>query len=61
MCIRDRFDVYHGKGVPEGKKSLALGLTFRDQSRTLDEAEVTAIISQVVDSLTEKLNIELRA
>ena len=22
------FDVYHGKGVPEGKKSLALGLTF---------------------------------
>ncbi|MCH1553218.1 MAG: phenylalanine--tRNA ligase subunit beta, partial [Luminiphilus sp.] len=55
------FDVYHGKGVPEGKKSLALGLTFRDQSRTLDEAEVAAIISQVVDSLTEKLNIELRA
>jgi phenylalanyl-tRNA synthetase beta chain len=55
------FDVYHGKGVPEGKKSLALGLTFRDQSRTLDEAEVTAIISQVVDSLTEKLDIELRA
>ena len=55
------FDVYHGKGVPEGKKSLALGLTFRDQSRTLDEAEVTAIIGQVVDSLTEKLNIELRA
>ena len=57
----DLFDVYEGTGVAEGKKSLAIGLTFQDQSRTLDEAEVSSAIDQVLDSLREKLGIELRS
>ena len=55
------FDVYTGSGVGEHQKSIALGLTFRDGSRTLDDEEVSAIINQVVDFLKEKFNAELRA
>ena len=55
------FDVYAGQGIPEGKKSLALGLTFRDPSRTLDDAEISSFMTQVIDSLEEKLGAELRS
>ena len=34
------FDIYRGKGVPEGKKSLAMHLSFRSDERTLSAAEV---------------------
>ena len=34
------FDVYEGKGIDPKRKSLALGLTFRDQSRTLADEDV---------------------
>ena len=57
----DLFDVYEGTGLAQGKKSLAIGLTFQDQSRTLDESEVSSAIDQVLDSLREKLGIELRS
>jgi phenylalanyl-tRNA synthetase beta chain len=55
------FDVYTGSGVGDHQKSIALGLTFRSSSRTLDDEEVSAIINQVVDLLKEKFNAELRA
>ncbi|HKK23800.1 MAG TPA: phenylalanine--tRNA ligase subunit beta, partial [Pseudohaliea sp.] len=54
------FDVYAGKGIDPKRKSLALGLTFRDQSRTLDDEEVTAAVKQVIDSLAKNHNAELR-
>jgi phenylalanyl-tRNA synthetase beta chain len=57
----DLFDVYEGAGLAEGKKSLAIGLTFQDQSRTLGESEVSSAVDQVLDSLKEKLGIELRS
>ena len=57
----DLLDVYEGAGLAEGKKSLAIGLTFQDQSRTLDESEVSSAVDQVLDSLKEKLGIELRS
>ncbi|MEC8158506.1 MAG: phenylalanine--tRNA ligase subunit beta [Pseudomonadota bacterium] len=57
----DLFDVYEGTGLADGKKSLAIGLTFQDQSRTLDESEVSSAVDQVLDSLREKLGIELRS
>jgi len=58
LCV---FDVYAGKGVEPGHKSLALGLTFRDQTRTLDDSEISDVIAQVVDSLTENLGAQLRS
>ena len=54
------FDVYEGDGVADTEKSLAIGLTFRDQSRTLTDEEVNATLQQVIESLSEKLDARLR-
>ena len=55
------FDVYAGKGIEPGQKSLALGLTFRHQSRTLDEQEIASAMAQVIDSLEQKISAKLRS
>lgn len=54
------FDVYTGKGIDPKRKSLALGLTFRDHSRTLDEEVVNLAVGQVIDLLEKNYNAELR-
>jgi phenylalanyl-tRNA synthetase beta chain len=54
------FDVYTGKGIDPKRKSLALGLTFRDQSRTLDDEAVNLAVGQVIDLLEKNYNAELR-
>lgn len=51
------FDVYQGKGIDKGKKSIAISISLRDKDRTLKENEVQPI----VDELTEKLCKELDA
>lgn len=55
------FDVYEGKGIDPKRKSLAMGLTFRDQSRTLSDEEVTQVVQQVIDSLRKNYNAEQRS
>ena len=54
------FDVYRGEGVDSGRKSLALGLTLQDSSRTLKEAEVDSLMAQVVSTLGDEVGGELR-
>lgn len=54
------FDVYTGKGIDPKRKSLALGLTFRDQSRTLGDEVVNLAVGQVIDLLEKNYNAELR-
>jgi phenylalanyl-tRNA synthetase beta chain len=54
------FDVYTGKGIDPKRKSLALGLTFRDQSRTLGDEEVNLAVGQVIDLLEKNYKAELR-
>lgn len=54
------FDVYTGKGIDPKRKSLALGLTFRDQSRTLGDEDVNPTVGQVIDLLEKNYNAELR-
>ena len=49
------FDRYQGKGIPEGKVSLSLRLTFRAPDRTLTDAEVSAAMDAIVRALTETL------
>jgi phenylalanyl-tRNA synthetase beta chain len=48
------FDRYQGKGIPEGKVSLSLRLTFRSSDRTLTDAEVQAAMDRVLGALKEK-------
>lgn len=46
------FDVYQGKGVPEGKKSVALSVTIRAADHTLTESELDGISKKVIQAVT---------
>jgi phenylalanyl-tRNA synthetase beta chain len=48
------FDRYAGKGIPDGKVSLSLRLTFRAADRTLTDAEVQNAMDDVLSALKEK-------
>ncbi len=54
------FDRYEGRGVPEGKLSLALRLVFQRTDRTLTDAEVSEAVDRVVDALRDRFGAELR-
>jgi len=55
------FDVYEGKGVEEGKRSLAVALIYQDQTRTLLDEDVNASIDAVVSHLGDNYSAVLRA
>ena len=54
------FDVYVGRGVDAGKKSLAFRIVMQDTQKTLQEAEVDAAMQQVVAYLQEAFAAQLR-
>lgn len=54
------FDVYKGKQVPEGFKSVAYSLLYRHTEKTLTDDEVNKVHNNVIKALTEKLKAELR-
>jgi phenylalanyl-tRNA synthetase beta chain len=54
------FDVYQGKGIETGRKSIAFGLILQDNSRTLAEQDIEAIVTRVTDGLGEKFGATLR-
>ena len=54
------FDVYSGKGVDSGRKSVALGLTLQDSSRTLIDADVDSLMQRLMTTLNNKLGATLR-
>lgn len=54
------FDVYTGKGVEPGKKSLAFRIVMQDTEKTLQDAEVDAALQQLVASLERQFAAKLR-
>ncbi|MEJ2670190.1 MAG: phenylalanine--tRNA ligase subunit beta, partial [Gammaproteobacteria bacterium] len=54
------FDVFRGASVPEGKKSLALGVTLQSAERTLTESDVSGCFEQVIQRLRKDLGAQLR-
>jgi len=54
------FDVYTGKQVPPGKKSLAYRLTFQSPTHTLTDEEANKVQQQILDKLSSKLGASLR-
>lgn len=54
------FDVYKGKQVKEGCKSIAYSITFRASDRTLTDQEVSAVMKDIIDQLKKQLGAELR-
>ncbi len=69
-CIRDStseilqdvrlFDIYTGKGVDEGLKSVAFGLILQDFSRTLTDQDIDSEIESVVNALNQNFAATLR-
>jgi len=55
------FDVYRGAPVPEGRKSVAFGLSLRAPDRTLTDAEADALCSAIRERLKARLGAEIRA
>lgn len=55
------FDLYTGKGIPEGKKSIALRFTYRASDRTLLSEEIDRIHNELVDKILKFTQAELRA
>jgi phenylalanyl-tRNA synthetase beta chain len=54
------FDVYRGKGVAEGYKSLAISLVLQDTARTLEEEEIAATVARCVAALKQRFQASLR-
>ncbi|KAA3661489.1 MAG: phenylalanine--tRNA ligase subunit beta [Calditrichaeota bacterium] len=54
------FDVYEGKGITKGKKSLAFSLEFQSPDRTLKETEINQLMDKILSTLNKKYSAELR-
>ena len=54
------FDVYQGKGLPEGKKSLAFSLVFRSAERTLTDEEVNAVGLKIQEEIAKSTPWQIR-
>jgi len=59
VSVRE-FDRYQGRGVPSGKVSVSLRLTFRADDRTLTDDEVSAAMQAIVAAVREALGAEQR-
>ncbi|MDQ0392278.1 phenylalanine--tRNA ligase subunit beta [Labrys monachus] len=54
------FDVYEGKGVGEGQKSIAVEVVLQPQDRTLTDAEIEAVAAKIVAEVGRKTGASLR-
>ncbi|MBE7031149.1 MAG: phenylalanine--tRNA ligase subunit beta [Ruminococcaceae bacterium] len=54
------FDVYQGKQIPDGKKSVAYSIIYRAPDRTLTDEEVSGVFAKTVSTLEQKLGATLR-
>lgn len=54
------FDLYKGKGIPDGHKSIAVRVRYRSSERTLTDEEVNRLHERVVQNLLSKINVTIR-
>ena len=54
------FDMYRGKGVQPGKKSLALRIVMQDTDRTLTDSEVEAVVASIRELLDQQFQARPR-
>ncbi|HLJ52097.1 MAG TPA: hypothetical protein VKT24_01855, partial [Rhizomicrobium sp.] len=55
------FDVYEGKGIADGKKSLAISVRIQPKDKTLTEPEIEALVQRIVNSVTKATGAALRS
>ena len=54
------FDVYEGRGVPKGKKSLAFHISYQSADRTLEDKEINKIHEKIINALEKNFKAEVR-
>ena len=54
------FDVYEGKNLPAGKKSYAVSFFLQDETKTLNDKQIDAIMQKIRKNLEDKLGASLR-
>ena len=55
------FDVYQGRQIDRGKKSLAYSITYQEPGRTLTDEEVSRIRQRIIESLESELGAKVRS
>jgi len=55
------FDVYEGKGVAEGHKSVAVAVRIQPKDKTLTDAEIEAVAAAIIAQVTKATGGTLRA
>jgi phenylalanyl-tRNA synthetase beta chain len=55
------FDLYEGKGIPEGQKSVAIAVTLQPMDKTLTDSEIDAVAAKIVADVAKKTGAILRA
>lgn len=55
------FDLYEGKGIEPGKKSIAIAVTLQPREKTLTDAEIDAVAAKIVAEVTKRTGATLRA
>lgn len=54
------FDVYEGDKLEEGKKSYAVNFVLQDETKTLNDKQIDAVMNKIITNLTNKLQAKLR-
>jgi phenylalanyl-tRNA synthetase beta chain len=55
------FDLYEGKGIEPGKKSIAISVTLQPRDKTLTDTEIEAVAAKIVAEVTKRTGATLRA
>ncbi len=61
VTARTIFDIYTGKGIDDGKQSVALRLTFYDATRALSEDDLATLSSRLIAAFGATFGAQLRA
>ena len=54
------FDVYKGKNIESGRKSIALGLIFQAKSRTLTDEEIDRYMTNIKRQIVSSFEVKIR-
>lgn len=54
------FDIYKGAQIPEGKKSIAYAIAYRDEKKTLEDKDISKVHDKILKALEHKLGAVLR-
>jgi len=54
------FDIYVDEKIGNDKKSYAVSFTFKDDSKTLQDADIDSVMKKLIEEYNKQLNAEIR-